>query len=205
VFNGVLDGALAGGVMLGSSLSGRRTDPITAAGAQAALDRATELFGYSGFAPEIHPDMEHYLWVHFASSVARICGTARAGGFAEFADSTPAIYAALRAGRDAMAVCTARGADVRSVQEAGPFLMPPVLMAPAVRLLLRQELPRRIWANHGRYAPDELRDIYRDVVATGMRLGVPLPRLLSYRDDVDRMVGRAPVPAGVAVAARWRG
>jgi 2-dehydropantoate 2-reductase len=195
LFNGVLDGALEGGVMLGSSINGRYADPITAAGAQSALDRATELFGYSGFAPEIHPNMEHWLWVHFASTAAWICGRARAGGFAEFAGSTPAIYAALRAGREAVAVCTARGADVRSVLDAGQFLMPPLLMAPAVRLSLRQELASRIWANHGRYTPDQLLDIYRDVVATGLRLGVPMPRLLSYAEDVDRASRRPARPA----------
>jgi hypothetical protein len=54
--------------------------------------------------------------------------------------------------------------------------------------MLRDELPRRISTNHGSYAPAELAAIYHDVLHSGQELGVPVPRLASYRRDIDLMV-----------------
>ncbi|WP_131770874.1 ketopantoate reductase family protein [Candidatus Protofrankia californiensis] len=192
IIDNVLDGALEGGIMLGSSVSGHTLySPVTDT-AEQNLGRLVALFAEAGFRPEIHPNMEHWLWVHFASISAWICGAARACGFESFTRSNRAVYDALHAGREAMQICAVRGADVRTAQDARPFLLPPSTITPAVRLMLRGELPQRISVNHGRYAPVDLYEIYDDLVRTGERLDVPMPSLLSYRGDVERMVELAP-------------
>jgi 2-dehydropantoate 2-reductase len=207
IIDTVLDGVLDSGIVLGPSTSGHAPHSPLPAGptpgasgpggsvtdaAEQALDRVAALFAAAGFRPEIHPNMEHWLWVHFASATAWICGGARARGFERFTRSNRAVYDALRAGREAMQICAARGADVRFAQDARPFVLPPSTVTPAVRLMLRGELPQRISVNHSRYAPTELYEIYDDVIRTGEQLDVPIPRLASYRNDVERMVELAP-------------
>ncbi|WP_239405741.1 ketopantoate reductase family protein [Frankia sp. Cj3] len=202
IINNVLTGALEGGIVLGPSMSGRGA-PGAATGDIATGDTMTDIaeqnlgrfaafFAEAGFRPEIRPNMEHWLWVYFASITAWICGAARARGFERFTRSNRAVYDALHAGREAMQVCVARGAEVRFAQDARPFVLPPSTVAPAVRLMLRGELPQRISVNRSRYAPAELYEIYDDVIRTGERLDVPMPCLLSYRNDVERMVELAP-------------
>ncbi|WP_131747803.1 2-dehydropantoate 2-reductase N-terminal domain-containing protein [Frankia sp. Cppng1_Ct_nod] len=192
IIDNVLDGALEGGIMLGSSLSGNPLRGEVTDTAEQNLGRLTALFAEAGFRPEIQPDMEHWLWVHFAATTAWICGAARARGFASFTRSNRAVYDALHAGREAMQICAARGADMRFAQNARPFLLPPSTVAPAVRVMLRAELPQRVMNNYGRYAPVDLYEIYDDLVRVGERLDVSMPCLSSYRNDVERMVELAP-------------
>ncbi len=192
IIDNVLNGALEGGIVLGASTGNTAIGGTMTDLAEQNVGRLAALFAEAGFRPEIHPNMEHWLWVYFASTTAWICGGARARGFERFTRSNRAVYDALHAGREAMQICVARGAEVRFAQDARPFVLPPSTVTPAVRLMLRGELPQRISVNHGRYAPAERYEIYDDVIRTGERLDIPMPCLLSYRNDVERMVELAP-------------
>jgi 2-dehydropantoate 2-reductase len=117
---------------------------------------------------------------------AAYTAAAKAGGFRAFAHSTRAIREALAAGREAMDVCRARGVDVGKVEEARPFLSPPLLTAPIMRRMITRDLTTRMTQTSPEYAP-EFRRIYHDVVETGRQSHVPTPHLDAFRRYMDNV------------------
>ena len=182
--NGVLDGAFEGKVNLGLSTSGRPTPPVVEGGAHKNLDFVAGLFGPAGFEIETTENMEHWYWVHFASTAVYTGAVAKEGGYEAFATSKTAIRDALAAGREAMDICEARGVDLRKIPDARVFTTAPLVAAPLMRRALAQPITRRMSQTQPQYAA-EFRQIFDEVVETGRQLNVPTPHLDAYRPYVD--------------------
>jgi len=182
--DGVLDGAFEGKVNLGTSTCGRPTTPVVEGAARKNLDFVTGLFRPAGFEPEIPDNMEHWYWVHFASTAVYTGAIAKEGGYDAFAQNKKAIHEAVLAGREAMDICAARGVDVRKIADARMFLTAPLVVVPLMRRALARPITRRLSQTHPGYAP-EFRHIFDEVVETGRQLNVPTPHLDAYRPYVD--------------------
>jgi 2-dehydropantoate 2-reductase len=182
--NGVLDGALVGEVILGDSICGAKGSSEIEDIARANLQKVAQVFEHAGFKPLLQANMEQFAMVHFATTTAWIAGGAKARGFEGFAKNRGIIRDALAAGQDAMSVCKARGADVTQVQDAQPFLLPPFISAFITQRVLQTPLTMKISAGHGNYAPEELKQIFYDVVETGKQLNVSMPHLLAMEPFV---------------------
>jgi 2-dehydropantoate 2-reductase len=182
--DGVLDGAFEGKVMLGTSTCGRPTPPVVEGAARKNLDFVTGLFRPAGFEPEFPENMEHWYWIHFASTAVYTGAIAKAGGYDPFAQDKAGIREALLAGHEAMDICEARGVNVRKMEEAKMFITSPLVVAPLMRRALNQPATRRMSQTHPSHEP-EFRAIFDEVVETGHRLNVPTPHLDAYRAYVD--------------------
>jgi 2-dehydropantoate 2-reductase len=181
---GVLDGAFEGNVILGTSTCGRPTTPVVEGAARKNLDFVTGLFRPSGFDVEAPENVEHWYWVHFASTAVYTGAIAKEGGYDAFAQNKQAIHEALLAGREAMDICEARGVNIRKIPDARLFAPAPLVAAPLMRRALTQPITRRMSQTHPDHAP-EFRRIYDEVVDTGHQLNVPTPHLDAYRPYVD--------------------
>ncbi len=181
---GVLDGAFEGQVMLGTSTCGRPVTPVVEGAAKKNLDFVAGLFRPAGFKVETPDNMEHWHWIHFASTAVYTGAIAKEGGYDAFAASKTGIRDALAAGREAMAVCEARGVDLRKVPEAKVFATAPLVAAPLMRRALGQPLTRRM-AQTAPEQASEFRAIFDEVLDTARQLNVPTPRLDAYRQFVD--------------------
>ncbi len=182
--DGVLDGAFDGKVALGTSTCGRPMTPVVEGAARKNLDFVTGLFRPAGFEVEIPENMEHWYWVHFASTAVYTGAIAKEGGYDAFAANKKAIHEALLAGREAMDICAARGVDVRKIPDARAFVTAPLVVAPLMRRTLTQPTTRRMSQTHPAYA-SEFRQTFDEVVETGHQLNVPTPHLDAYRPYVD--------------------
>ncbi len=183
--NGVLDGAFEGKVMLGTSTCGRPTTPVVEGAAKKNLDFVAGLFRPAGFEVESPENLEHWLWVHFASTAVYTGAIVKEGGYDAFADSKTAIRDALAAGREAMTICEARGVDLRRISDAKVFATAPLVAAPLFRRALAQPLTRRMAQTAPEHA-SEFRAIFDEVLQTARQLNVSTPRLDAYRSFVDK-------------------
>lgn len=181
---GVLDGAFEGPVLLGTSTCGSPVTPVVEGAAKKNLDFVAGLFRPAGFQVESPENMEHWYWVHFASTAVYTGAIAREGGYDTFATSKTAIRDALLAGREAMDICTARGVDLRKIPEAKVFASPPLVAAPLMRRALAQPVTRRMSQTHPDYA-EEFRRIFDEVLETAQQLNVPTPHLEAFAPYVD--------------------
>lgn len=186
--DGVLDAALLDTVHLGE-VDGRDTP---------RLGRVRGLFESAGLEVAIEPDMLHWLWVHFATEAALISSAIAAGSVDALLDGTARLEAAILTTREALEVCRARGVAVERIPDAATFFAPAEAVAAGIHDFYATNLPaRRILERHT--GVEELRRIYADVVATGERLGVAMPRLTALRPAVEAWTG-SPTAGGTPSA-----
>ena len=182
--DGALDAALLDSVHLGE-VGGLPTP---------RLARTRELFESAGLRVEIEPDILHWLWVHFATEAGLISSAIAAGSIDALLDDTDKLEAAILAGREALEVCRARGVDVDGIPDARTFYAPAAAVAVGVHDFYTTNLAaRRILERHT--GVEELKRIYGDVVATGRRLGVAMPRLTGLGPAVEAWTGATRGPA----------
>jgi 2-dehydropantoate 2-reductase len=172
--DGGLNAALLDEVRLGET-DGRPTP---------RLARLRAMFERAQLKVEIVPNIQHWLWVHFAINSAMIGAALKAGGAPELLKSLPRLHDAILAGREALAVCAARGVAVAAFADTKAFSQPAWLGAAAVWLMMRTNKPaRKIMETHT--AVDELQAIYRDVLTTGAQLGTGMPHFRALQPYVE--------------------
>jgi 2-dehydropantoate 2-reductase len=148
------------------------------------LKRIRGLFEEAGLKVDIQKNMLHWLWVHFAINSGIIAAAFKAGGAKELLNSIPNLRLGILAGREALAVCQARGVDVRAYEDAKSFTAPAWLGAIAVWFMMKTNQPaRKIMERHT--AVDELQQMYYDVLASGEQLNVSMPVYRSLKKYVD--------------------
>ncbi len=171
---GVLNAALLDEVRLGE-VDGQVTPRV---------DQLRGVFEQAHLKVDIQQNIEHWLWVHFAINSGVIGAAFKAGGAAQLLNSVPRLHDAILAGREALAVCKARGVDVMGFEDAKSFYQPAWLGAMAIWLMMKTNAPaRRIMETHT--AVDELQEIYRDVLKTGQALHIAMPHYLALQDYVE--------------------
>ncbi len=171
---GALDGALLEEIRLGE-LDGKPTP---------RLERVKQMFEAAHLKVDIQADMIYWLWVHFAINCGIIGAAFKAGGAAELLNSIPNLRKGILAGREALAVCQARGVDVKAFEDAKSFYMPAWLGATAVWFMMKTNLPaRKIMETHT--AVDELQEMYRDLLKSAEVMNVSMPHYRSLKEYVD--------------------
>jgi 2-dehydropantoate 2-reductase len=171
---GILEAALLDEVRLGE-VDGRVTP---------RLERLKTLFEQARLKVDIQPNILHWLWVHFAINGGVIGAAFKAGGARQLLNGMARLRDAILAGREALAVCRARGVDVREFADAKAFGQPAWLGAVAIWLRMKADKPaRKIMETHT--AIDELQAIYRDVLTTGQALGIAMPRYQALSEYVE--------------------
>jgi len=189
--DGVLQAALLGQVQL-AEVDGSATPRL------AAVARLFEGAGISAERPAL---MRDWLWIHFATEAGLIASAIEAAGVDALLDSTERLSSAVLAVRDGLEVCRARGVDVEASADAQTFYAPPDMVAAGIAQFYATNVPaRRILDRHT--GAEELRQIYRDVVATGTGLGVPMPHLLALQAAVEAWDGTVPTGPRTLAAAR---
>jgi 2-dehydropantoate 2-reductase len=172
--DGVLNAALLDEVRLGE-VNGQVTS---------RLEQLKQIFEQARLKVDIQPNIQHWLWVHFAINSGVIGAAFKAGGATQLLNSIPRLRDAILAGRDALAVCQARNVNIKNFSDAKAFYQPSWLGAIAIWLMMKTNKPaRKIMENHT--AIDELQEIYCDVLKTGETLGIAMPHYLALKEYVE--------------------
>ena len=165
--------------------------------------RVAACFASAGLAVEQPIRMLDWLWVHFATEAGLIASAIDAGNVDALLDDVGRLTQAVLAVRDALDVCRARGVEVDKVPDAQAFYAPAEMVAAGIQQFYAMSVPaRRILDRHT--GVEELKRIYHDVLATGVELGVAMPRFAALAPVVDAWDGSART-TGDLVGATGRG
>jgi 2-dehydropantoate 2-reductase len=140
----------------------------------ARLERIIAIFSQAGLKADTQGQILHWLWVHFAINCGIIGAAFQAGGSKELLNSIVYLRKGILAGREALAVCQARGVDPHAFEDAQSFYAPAWLGAVMVWLMMKTNAPaRKIMERHT--AVDELQRMYADLLKTGDELHIAMP------------------------------
>jgi 2-dehydropantoate 2-reductase len=143
----------------------------------------------------LREDMLHYLWVQYAIVGGLWPALVRAGSIAAVLRDRRAGALALAAVRECLEVVARRGVNLRRYPETRLFLTSSALRRWLgmwlFKLTLRySEFVKRCSA-HALNDPTEIKVFYDDLLLTGRELGVPMPVMSGYGQDIGALAGRA--------------
>ncbi len=153
------------------------------------LERVSRMFECAGLKVDSRPNILHWQWVHFAINCGVIGAACKAGGALAFLNSISLLRQGIKAGREALGVCEARGVDISTFDDAKSFCMPALPGAVAVWLMMKTNAPaRKIMERHT--AVDELQRMYFDLLKTADELNIEMPAYKSFKPFVENPVIR---------------
>jgi ketopantoate reductase len=156
----------------------------------ALAKKAAALFTSADIKTRLHSDMLHYLWVQYAISGGPWAVFVRVGSFDALLNDRGATSAALSAGRECLQVVAQRGVTLSRYPETRPFMTNSALrrqfyMWVMRMMFLHSEYTKRCSA-HALGDPVEVKTFYEDLTSAGRDLGVSMPVMDSYADDIRR-------------------
>jgi 2-dehydropantoate 2-reductase len=169
-------------------------------GRDPALQRVATAFAGAGIQPVIPGDILHTIWIQYAINAGLWPPMVRAGSLRNLLDDRALGVACLLAAAECLRVAGARGVDLRAFPQAGLFLRTssPVgraVAGTAMRMLFRFSKAVMRTSAHALADPREIATAYRDLLTTGQRLGVAMPVMASFEDDIRSFAGRPLTPA----------
>jgi ketopantoate reductase len=181
--DGTLISALFPTIDLGQ-VDGRRED---------WLKKTAALFGDVGIQPVLQENILHYIWVQYAINAGLWTGVVRAGGLDPLLKDSRTGEKSLRAVKECLDVVARRGVDVKKYGEARMYLntsfMRPRIMSWMLRFLFYFNKSVYRTSLHALGDPREITTSYYDLLNTGRELGVPMPVMTSFENDMLRFAG----------------
>jgi 2-dehydropantoate 2-reductase len=142
-----------------------------------AVELVAELLRSGDLRPAIHEPFEPWLWVHAALTVPYWVALERDRDIQALLRDGGQLRRAFRASHEALALCEARGVDLKQHPEVDMVKMPAFLFPFAFRLLFRRnESMRRVTA-HAVAGIGEARVLYPQMIATADAHGLAVPEL----------------------------
>jgi len=142
----------------------------------------------------LHEDMLHYLWVQYAITGGLWPALVRAGSIESVLRDRRAGEAALAAVRECLEVVARRGVNLDSYPETRLFLNPSAFRRRIgmwmFKLALRYSEYAKRSSAHALDDPTEIKVFYDELMATGRQIGVPMPVMSSYAQDIASFVDR---------------
>ena len=181
-------GAFSGGMLIATLSALDIGSPV---GEPSELaEKVADLFATADIETNLHSDMLHYLWVQYAITAGTWAALIRAGSMESFLNDRNAIVKALRAGCECLEVVRRRGVLVSGYPEAAPFLTNSSLRQEfyvwIMRRMFRHDEYRKRCCAHAFGDPIEIETFYADLISAGHNLGVSMPVMESYAEDIRR-------------------
>jgi ketopantoate reductase len=152
--------------------------------------KVAALFTSADIQTKLHTDMLHYLWVQYAITGGPWAALVHAGSFEAMLGDHDAASAALRAGGECLEVVRRRGAALSRYADTRPFLTNSALKRRfyvwMIRWMFRHDEYTKRCSAHAFGDPIEVKTFYDDLIDTGHLLGVSMPVMKSYAEDIKR-------------------
>lgn len=152
--------------------------------------KVAALFNSANIPTRLHSNMLHYLWIQYAITGGPWAALVHCGSFDVMLDHPEAMSAALTAGCECLEVVRQRGIALSRYAETKPFVTRSALREQFYKWIMRRmfrhdEYTKRC-AAHALGDPIEVKTFYDDLVASGRDLGVSMPVMESYSQDIAR-------------------
>ncbi len=144
------------------------------------IKRITTALKHAGMNPRIHGNIRAYLLSHYVWAAANVGAYMQAGSYADFSQDRTALRRMYLAMREGFAVCRAKGVNPAMITPTCFYYLPLFLLVPLTKVLYGIPSMRRMFEGHVLHSPDEVSDMYLQVLETGNVCGVAMPNFSSY-------------------------
>lgn len=178
--SGILVSALFPSIDLGQT-NGRHDD---------ILNKVASLFEDIGIKPTLQENILHYIWLQYAINAGLWPALVQAGSLENLLRNRRAGDLSLQAVRECLDVVACRGVDLDKYPEVRMFYKTSFITRQIaglmITLMFRFNKSIQRTSAHALGDPLEIKTAYYDLLNTGKELGVPLPVLSGFENDIIR-------------------
>jgi ketopantoate reductase len=164
-----------------------------------ALDVVASAFETAQIRATRHDNILHYIWIQYAINAGLWPALVRAGSLDRLLRNRQLGDRSLQAVKECLDVVAARGVDLAKFPDTRMFYNPSSIMRHvagyAVTIMFRFNEGVRRASAHALDDPKEIELSYFDLLNTGIELGVAMPVMSSFEDEVRDFTARARAPA----------
>jgi 2-dehydropantoate 2-reductase len=156
------------------------------------LNRSVQLFQSADLNITVQKNILHYLWVQYAIIGGLGPILVRAGGFKSALSDRKLLDLGLSSAEECLEVVSRRGVDLNQYPDAKMYMKPSWITRRSAGIILRymfayNEYVRRN-SLHALSDPKEVKTFYFDLVRTGQELGVDMPFMNRFRQDINDFI-----------------
>ncbi len=145
------------------------------------LQQMVELLKSANLSPEISLDILGWLQFHYVEYLGATGASLEDGSTQAFVKDRELVRKAILATREGLAICRARGADVKAAPSNLKFFnLPLFLLVPLAQYQYRMPNIQKFFEENISQGLEELIAQYRDVTGEGKRLGLEMPVLAGF-------------------------
>jgi 2-dehydropantoate 2-reductase len=157
------------------------------------LKKAATLFEGVGMKPILHENILHYIWVQYAINAGLWPALVRAGGLEALLRDRRTGDLSLFAVKECLEVVARRGVDLKKYPDARMYantsFIARQIAGLMLRLLFRFNKSVQRGSAHALADPLEIKTSCYDLLNTGRELGVDMPIMNSFENDIIRFAG----------------
>lgn len=154
------------------------------------LKKVATLFEGVGIKPTLHGNILHYIWVQYAINAGLWPALVRAGSLDALLRDRPTGDLGLQAVKECLNVVARRGVDLNKYPDTRMFYKTSSLMRKIAGLMIilmfRFNKSVQRTSAHALADPLEIKTAYYDLLNTGRELGVAMPVMSSFENDIAR-------------------
>lgn len=127
------------------------------------------------------------LWIitHYAVAAGLTAGILSAGGAGRFIKDSTAIRTAILAIREGFAICRKRGYDPKKEKANRLYRLPLFFSVPVARKVYSNEALQLMFDGHIGHSPEEVRQMVKDMIRSGVEYGVETPNFIALNERID--------------------
>jgi hypothetical protein len=150
-----------------------------------SVKHLSALLEAAGLRPLITEKMIAWLLTHYVESTGLLAGVMEAGSGEKYVETSTYIRESILLTREGYRVCMKLGVNPLWVYPQCLYYAPLRLIAAALRKMFKSEASQLMITGHISHSPDEMKQMYYDVLNTGKKLGISLPRFQEDKKSVD--------------------
>jgi len=154
----------------------------------ACLDKVRSLCASAQIGVTVRPEMLHYLWVQYAITGGLWPALVRGGSLEAALTDRQIGEQAFRAVRECLQVVARRGVDLGRYPETKMYFKSGTIgmwiAGQTIRFMFRHNKLVQRSSAHGLSDAEEVRAFYYDLLRTGRELGVDMPALAGFENDI---------------------
>ena len=156
------------------------------------LDTAIDLFQSADFTVTVQENILHYLWIQYAINGGLWPILVRAGSFKSALSDRKLSNLGLFSVKECLEVAARRGVDLKKYPDAQMYSNTSFLSRQLAGIILKYMFTHNEYVKrnsvHALSDPKEIKTFYSDIVTTGKELGVDMPIMNSFMQDINDLV-----------------
>jgi 2-dehydropantoate 2-reductase len=146
--------------------------------------KIAKAFEDANLKPVVYPQIIIWLITHYAVAAGLSAGIMKAGNGQKFANNSHILKETIKAIREGLAVCLKLGFNPKTEKANRLYSLPFFITIPIAKKVYSNEALCLMFDGHTQHSPDEMKQMFEDIIRDGKGLNVETPILTRMKEEI---------------------